>query len=181
MGLGDDVLPRLEEVLLQNPQLGDVIEGTGGARKMSIALGGRGKSGGARVIYGDVLEREHLYLLFAYPKNVQENLTAEQKSQNHRGNSEGVISVSEPIFKSSLSMEEIEANFKDVDFFSGVMEGLEEALAYKRGKASAETIARKRALPTVNIQEMRLSLGMTQRTFAEMLGVSRRTVEAWES
>ena len=63
MGLGDDVLPRLEEVLLQNPQLGDVIEGTGGARK----------------IYVDVLEREHLYLLFAYPKNVQENLTAEQK------------------------------------------------------------------------------------------------------
>ena len=85
--------------------------------------------------------------------------------------------MSEPIFKSSLSMEEIEANFKDVDFFSGVMEGLEEALAYKRGKASA----RKRALPTVNIKEMRLSLGMTQRTFAEMLGVSRRTVEAWES
>ena len=86
--------------------------------------------------------------------------------------------MSEPIFKSSVSMEEIEANFKDVDFFSGVME---EALAYKRGKASAETIARKRALPTVNIKEMRLSLGMTQRTFAEMLGVSRRTVEAWES
>ena len=55
MGLGDDVLPRLEEVLLQNPQLGDVIEGTGGARKMRIALGGRGKSGGARVIYVDVL------------------------------------------------------------------------------------------------------------------------------
>lgn len=89
--------------------------------------------------------------------------------------------MSEPIFKSSLSMEEIEANFKDVDFFSGVIEGLEEALAYKRGKASSETIARKRALPTVNIKEMRLSLGMTQRTFAEMLGVSRRTVEAWES
>ena len=40
-----------------------------------------------------------------------------------------MISVSEPIFKSSLSMEEVEANFKDVDFFSGVMEGLEEALA----------------------------------------------------
>ena len=72
-------------------------------------------------------------------------------------------------------MEEIEANFKDVDFFSGVMEGLEEALAYKRGKASAETIARKRALPTVNIKEMRLSLGMTQRTFAEMLESGKST------
>ena len=38
-----------------------------------------GKSGGGRVIYLDVLEREHLYLLFAYPKNVQSDLTADQK------------------------------------------------------------------------------------------------------
>ena len=79
MGLGDDALLRLEEVLLQDPQIGDVIEGTGGARKLRIALDGRGKSGGGRVIYVDILEREQLYLLFAYPKNVQENLTAEQK------------------------------------------------------------------------------------------------------
>ena len=88
MGLGDDALPQLEEVLLQNPQLGDVIEGTGGARKMRLALGGRGKSGGARVIYVDILEREHLYLLFAYPKNVQENLTAEQKKMLRKINEE---------------------------------------------------------------------------------------------
>lgn len=62
---------------------GDVIEGTGGARKMRIQLSGRGKSGGARVIYVDVLEQEHLYLLFAYPKNVQENLTPSQKQMIH--------------------------------------------------------------------------------------------------
>lgn len=41
--------------------------------------------------------------------------------------------------KSSLPPEEIEKNFEDVDFFSGVMDGLQEALAYKKGKASAET------------------------------------------
>ena len=39
----------------------------------------RGKSEGGRVIYLDVFEKERLYFLFAYPKNVQENLTAEQK------------------------------------------------------------------------------------------------------
>ena len=80
MGLGDDDLLTLEEILLQNPQVGDVIEGTGGARKMRIQLGnGQGKSGGGRVIYVDIFEKERLYLLFAYPKNVQENLTADQK------------------------------------------------------------------------------------------------------
>jgi hypothetical protein len=42
-------------------------------------LEGRGKSGGGRVIYLDVFEKEHLYLLFAYPKNVQSDLTPDQK------------------------------------------------------------------------------------------------------
>lgn len=79
MGLSDKDLLSLEEALLENPQLGDVIEGTGGARKMRIQLEGRGKSGGGRVVYLDVFEQENLYLLFAYPKNVQENLSSNQK------------------------------------------------------------------------------------------------------
>ena len=80
MGLNvEDDLRRLEAELLSDPQLGDVIEGTGGSRKMRIQHAARGKSGGARVIYLDVFEKEHLYLLFAYPKNVQEDLTPEQK------------------------------------------------------------------------------------------------------
>ena len=83
-------------------------------------------------------------------------------------------------FKSSLSMEEIEKNFKDIDFFSGIVQGLNEALAYEKGKASAETFARKQSLPDVNVSEARASFGMTQNAFAAVLGVSRRTVEAWE-
>lgn len=89
--------------------------------------------------------------------------------------------MSELIFESSLSMEEIEENFKNVDFFSGVMEGLEEALAYSKGKAAAETFTRKRSLPSINVNDLRKSLGMTQKLFASMLGVSCRTVEAWEA
>ena len=57
--------------------------------------------------------------------------------------------MDEYVFKSKYSMEEIEKNFKDVDFFSGVKEGLEEALAYEKGKASVGTIVRKRSLPDV--------------------------------
>ncbi len=79
MGLSDDDLLILEDVLLRDPQRGDVIEGTGGARKLRIQLEGRGKSGGGRVIYLDILERSDLYFLFAYPKNVQEDLTSDQR------------------------------------------------------------------------------------------------------
>lgn len=83
--------------------------------------------------------------------------------------------------ESSLTLEEIEENFKDIDFFTGIMDGLQEALAYSKGKAAADTFVRKRSLPSVNVAEIRTSLGMTQKVFAELLGVSRRTVEAWES
>ena len=79
MGLDDDDLKQLEGILLENPLNGDVIQGTGGARKLRIRLEGRGKRGGGRVIYLDVFEKEKLYLLLAYPKNVQDNLTPAQE------------------------------------------------------------------------------------------------------
>ena len=89
--------------------------------------------------------------------------------------------MSEKNFKSSLPMEEIENNFKDTNFFDGVMEGLEEALAYEKGTAKTETIARKRSLPDINVSQIRNALSMTQKAFANVLGVSCRTVEAWEA
>ena len=84
-------------------------------------------------------------------------------------------------FNSSLSDAEIKNNFKDIDFFSGIMEGLEEALAYEKGSAKAATFARKRSLPEVHVSETRKILKMSQKSFAAVLGVSPRTVEAWES
>ena len=89
--------------------------------------------------------------------------------------------MSDITFKSNLTMDEIEKNFAEMDFFSGLMEGLEEALAYSKGRASAETFVRKRSLPVVNVLTIRESLRMTQKAFAAVLGVSCRTVEAWES
>ena len=89
--------------------------------------------------------------------------------------------MKEVVFKSTLPMDEIEKNFEDMDFFSGLMEGLTEALSYTQGKAAAETYSRKRSLPQVDIVELRKSLEMTQKGFADILGVSCRTVEAWEA
>lgn len=79
LGLGDRELQALEEVLLNDPDAGDVIQHLAGARKVRIPLEGRGKSGGGRVIYVDVVLREEIYLLLAYPKNVQTDLTSEQR------------------------------------------------------------------------------------------------------
>lgn len=79
LGLSDDELRVLQSLLIDDPESGDVIQGTGGARKIRIPMEGRGKSGGGRVIYVDVVVRERIYLLLAYPKNVQADLTPEQK------------------------------------------------------------------------------------------------------
>ena len=79
MGLGDDELFILQNLLIEDPGAGDVIPGTSGARKVRIPLGSRGKSGGGRVIYVDVVIQERIYLLMAYPKNVQTDLSPEQQ------------------------------------------------------------------------------------------------------
>ena len=78
-GLDDDDLRELENLLLRHPDIGAVIPGLNGCRKLRVQLPGRGKSGGARVIYVDLVVQEMIFLLLAYPKNVQENLTPEQK------------------------------------------------------------------------------------------------------
>jgi len=78
-GLDDNDLRELEDVLLRDPGAGAVIPGLNGCRKLRVQLPGRGKSGGARVIYVDVVVKERIFLLLAYPKNVQANLTPEQK------------------------------------------------------------------------------------------------------
>ena len=74
MGLTDEDLRVLQEQLLANPQLGAVIQGTGGLRKMRFALPGQGKSGSSRVAYVDFVIAETIYLIFAYPKNLLESL-----------------------------------------------------------------------------------------------------------
>lgn len=89
--------------------------------------------------------------------------------------------MAERIIESSLSEDEIKANFQNIDFFSGIMSGLTEALAYEKGSAKAATVARKRSLPEIDVAAERKSLKLTQKSFAEILGVSPRTVEAWES
>ena len=79
MGLTDDDLQALQEQLLANPQIGDVISGTGGLRKMRFSLPNRVKRGSSRIIYIDFCVVETIYLIFAYPKNEKDNLSAEEK------------------------------------------------------------------------------------------------------
>ena len=81
LGLNDDDLSELEIFLCKNPDCGDTLEGTGGVKKVRWALEGRGKSGGARIIYLDIVFVGHIYLLTAFPKNEKANLSKSERNQ----------------------------------------------------------------------------------------------------
>lgn len=66
--------------LAAHPKSGDLIEGTGGIRKLRWGRGGRGKSGGVRVIYYYHSEVMPLYLLTLFAKNEQDNLSKAERN-----------------------------------------------------------------------------------------------------
>jgi hypothetical protein len=70
---------RAELEIAADPPAWPVIAGTGGVRKARAARGGRGKSGGARILYFVLTRRGTIYLLFAYSKSVQEDIDESQK------------------------------------------------------------------------------------------------------
>ena len=82
MGEGERAL--LVDYLAYNPAAGDLIPGTGGVRKLRWGLAGRGKRGGARVIYFYHSADLPLFALTAYAKNEREDLRQEDKNDFRR-------------------------------------------------------------------------------------------------
>ena len=64
--------------LASNPYAGDEIPGTAGVRKVRVAARGKGKRGGARVIYYVFDENAPIFALLVYGKGSKTNLTADE-------------------------------------------------------------------------------------------------------
>lgn len=73
--MDDEERAELVDYLAYYPTAGDVIPGSGGVRKVRWGLEGRGKRGGARVIYFFHDQDMPLYLMTAYAKNERENVS----------------------------------------------------------------------------------------------------------
>ncbi|WP_417641205.1 type II toxin-antitoxin system RelE/ParE family toxin [Klebsiella sp. FR21MBA2675] len=77
--LPDDEFRAFQEILINDPEAGDTISGTGGFRKIRWSRPVTGKRGGVRVIYYNVTIKGRIYLALIYPKNEQDELSQEQK------------------------------------------------------------------------------------------------------
>lgn len=68
-------------LLAADPEAGDVMEGTGGFRKLRVAREGMGKSGGARVVYIFRTSAFPVFLITGFPKNQKANLSRKERNE----------------------------------------------------------------------------------------------------
>ena len=76
--LTDDEYRKLQAALVNRPNLGALIRGTGGLRKVRWAIAGKGKRAGVRVIFYWAVAQEQLLMLFMYPKSQRDDLSRGQ-------------------------------------------------------------------------------------------------------
>ncbi len=74
--LSEDEYLGLQGFLLQYPEAGKIVRGSGGVRKVRWAIAGKGKSGGVRVIYYFKRQEDEIWLLTIYSKNEVESISA---------------------------------------------------------------------------------------------------------
>ena len=77
--LNDEEYTAFQSYLVENPEAGDFIQGSGGLRKIRWGLATKGKRGGIRVIYYWQVREDQIYLLTIYGKNEMANLSAANK------------------------------------------------------------------------------------------------------
>lgn len=77
--IGVSGIEALAIYLIEHPEAGDVIAGSGGVRKLRWAAKNKGKRGGARIIYLYVVITARVYLIRCYAKNIKADLTADEK------------------------------------------------------------------------------------------------------
>ncbi|QXX75292.1 type II toxin-antitoxin system RelE/ParE family toxin [Methylovirgula sp. HY1] len=82
-GLSEDERIAIVSIVASDPMAGDLMEGTGGARKLRIAGRGKGKSGGYRVITFYAADDVPIFLLDLYGKGEKANLTKAERNALH--------------------------------------------------------------------------------------------------
>ena len=81
LGMTEEERHKITMRIANDPMAGDLIPGTGGARKLRFPYGGKGKSGGVRVITYFAAEDVPVFLLNVYSKGVRINMTKAERNE----------------------------------------------------------------------------------------------------
>jgi putative transcriptional regulator len=169
--LSADELTDLIDLLAVNPTAGEVMQGTGGVRKVRFATGNQGKRDSVRVVYyyhDDVMP---VLLLAGFAKNEKANISPAERT----------------MFKKMLPMliadyrSNIMAN-KSIKMGKAarrIMDGLEEAHAWIRGEPVTVRIHHVPA-HAVDVKTARKKLKLSQDKFAARFGIPPATLRNWE-
>lgn len=157
--LTDEEYWGLQWHLALSPKVGEVIQGTGGLRKVRWASGGGGKRGGVRVIYFYAARQNQVRLLLIYRKGVKDDLSAAEKKVLRKLNENG------------------RSEFMNKKLFSELVESMTQMNEIVRGKRAP---SRKFDIDANAIKALRAKIGLSQPKFAALLNVDVGTLRNWE-
>jgi putative transcriptional regulator len=155
--LSDDEYGEFQSRLAANPDLGSLIKGGGGIRKIRIAVGSRGKRGGGRVVYYWAVRSDLILLLYAYSKNVTADLTPNRWRNSPRWSGR------------SSAMK--------AKMFEELLDSVREGGAILRGEKKP---SRRFEIGSSGIRAIRERTRLSQSDFASLMGVSVKTLQNWE-
>ena len=182
--LNDDEYRGLQNRLAAGPELGDVMPGTGGFRKLRWAdpRRGKGRRGGLRVIYYYFPGEQQIWLMTLYGKDEASDLTAKQRQAlknaieiEVRARQAAKLAKQRKPRRQAMSKRKI---------FDEMIEGVAAMKSHREGKITLRTYKIEAApLPRVDsklIRDTRKRLHCSRAVFARKLRINERTLEKWE-
>jgi DNA-binding transcriptional regulator YiaG len=165
-----------------NPDAGDIIPETGGVRKLRWALEGRGKLGGARVIYYYHSEGLPAVMLDMYAKNVKANLNegrAKCNEEEDPGIDSDAAAKEDQVKKTGTKTEKTARSRRRLTPGERIIRGLDQAIAWARGEDVPVRVTTVE-VPTIDVRAVRRGLKLSQAQFAARFGVPPATLRNWE-
>jgi len=153
----DEEYRLLQIHLVNRPDGGKIITGSGGLRKLRWSAGGHGKRGGIRVIYYWFTGHNTILFLYAYSKSEQDDLTIDQLRQLKKIIEKGVCMKKE--------------------LFEELLESVKQGSDIMKGKIKP---SRSVEFPESEVQKIREKYGLSQDKFASLMGISVGTLRNWE-
>ena len=155
--------------LSAHPKSGDLLEGTGGIRKLRWGRGANGKSGGVKVIYYVHSDLMSLYLLTLFAKNERANISKAERND--------LVELVHLLVQ--IWLETGKENHMS-NAFDSIKQGLTEALVHAKTKGSQTADVKLYQPQAVNVSGLRERLSLTQEQFAARFGFSVATLRHWE-